>query len=209
MAFLRSMVGLVALVGLGAASLQAQSRRAHVIAAPQGRARIASIAPPPPPPRDNDRYGETVFRNPVIVTADGRMLVDLGNGYEPVARTCPDAYGYACPSYGYPPQPPVLDYGLPIYVPPQYAAPAYGTVIYPVPVYPQGGYIVYSVVPQAGYVPNYQPPTIYGGCPGSYSSCGHPSIGRTVNVTRLSGAVQAAPRRPTTAVVLPPRIVRR
>ena len=102
MAFLRLVVRSFALVGLGAAWLQAQSTHAHVLAAPRGRARIATIAPPPPP-QTLATYGQTVFENyPVIVLPDGRVLVDLGNGYEQVARTCPYAYGYAWQSYGYP-----------------------------------------------------------------------------------------------------------
>ena len=123
MVFLRGVVRAALLVGLSAASLQAQSSRSRVIVAPQGRPRIASIAPPPAPPR-LFTYGQTVFENyPVIVTPDGRVLVDLGNGYEQVARNCPYAYGYSCVSYGYPIAPQTT---VPQYIAPRYAPPAYG-----------------------------------------------------------------------------------
>jgi hypothetical protein len=72
-------------------------------------------------------YGETIFENnPIFVTPDGRVLVDLGND----TSTLPSAYGYDCQSYGYPaaPQAPVLNYP-PIYVPPRYAPPAYGVPV--------------------------------------------------------------------------------
>ena len=130
MAFLRMCVSLLVLVGLGAASMEAQSTtRAHVIVAPQGRPRIASIAPPPPPPRVQSSYGQTVFQNnPIIVTPDGQVLIDLGYGYEPVARTCAYAYGYDCQSYG-----------QPTHVAPGYDPPAYGAPVYPTPTYPPGG----------------------------------------------------------------------
>lgn len=129
MAFLRVSVSVVALAGLGAASMEAQSTRAHVIAAPQGRPRVASIAPPPPPPRALNTNGQTVFQNdPIFVTPDGQVFIDLGNGYEPVARTCPYAYGYDCQSYG-----------QPTYAPPSYDPPAYAAPVYPTPTYPPGG----------------------------------------------------------------------
>ena len=197
MAYLRVIGRSFALVGFGAAWLQAQSTRAHVIVAPQGRPRIAVIAPPPPPPQPLTTYGETVFQSyPVIVTPDGRVLIDLGNGYEQVARSCPYAYGYGCQSYGYPVAPftPIpQSYAPPNYVAPRYAPPAYGAPVYPTPTYPQGGYYGnypptngyggYPVAPQPGYVPNYQPPPTNnnGGCPpgyiptGSYPPCIDPS----------------------------------
>src|SRR5689334_14270296 len=143
MAFLRMVVRSFALVGLGAAWLQAQSTHAHVIVAPQGRPRIATIAPPPHP-QTLTTYGQTVFESsPVIVTPDGRVLVDLGNGYEQVARTCPYAYGYACQSYGYPiaPQTPLFSQlATPTYVPPRYAQTAYGAPYYTTTSYPSGGF---------------------------------------------------------------------
>src|SRR5438309_1298868 len=136
MAFLRMVVRSFALVGLGAACLQAQSAHARVIVAPQGRPRVATIAPPPPT-QPLTTFGQTVFETyPVIVTADGRVLVDLGNGYEQVARTCPYEYGYGCQSYGYPiaPQTPLFQsYVPPGYTAPRYAPPAYGAPVYPAP----------------------------------------------------------------------------
>src|SRR5213596_3760857 len=139
MAFLRTVVRSAVLVGLCSAWVQAQRTHGRVIVAPQGRPRIASIAPPPPPPVLTT-YGQTVFSSsPVIVTPDGRVLVDLGNGYEQVARTCPYMYGYGCQSYGYPIAPftPIpQSYGPPTYVTPRYAPPAYGAQAYPSPTYP-------------------------------------------------------------------------
>jgi hypothetical protein len=211
MAFLRMIVRSTALIGVGAAWLQAQSTHAHVVVAPQGRPRVASIAPPPPAPA-LFTYGETVFQNyPVIVLPDGRVLVDLGNGYEQVARTCPYAYGYACQSYGYPiaPQTPLFNsFNPPTYAPPRYAPPAYGAPYYPTPTYPVGGY-------QSGYVPGYGPPTTYGGCPpgyvptGSYPPCIDPSLTPATSAAMPSpGTVRAAPHRPPAATVLTPHVRR-
>ena len=213
MAFLRMVVRSFAFVGLAAASVQAQATHAHVLAAPQGRPRIATIAPPPPP-QSLATYGQTVFENsPVIVTPDGRVLVDLGNGYEQVARTCPYAYGYACQSYGYPiaPQTPLFpQIAPPTYVPPRYAPPAYGAPYYPTPTYPSGGYGSYS---PPGYTP-YYPPN-YGGCPpgyvptGSYPPCIDPYRTPVASAPMPSaGAVHSAPRRPPAAAVLSPRVRR-
>ena len=223
MAFLRMVARSFALVGLGAAWLPAQSTHAHVLAAPRGRARIATIAPPPPP-QTLTTYGQTVFENyPVIVLPDGRVLVDLGNGYEQVARTCPYAYGYACQSYGYPiaPQTPLFSQlAPPTYVPPRYAPPAYGAPYYPTPSYPSGGYGSYA---PPGYTPYYPPtygpqnygPQNYGGCPpgyvptGSYPPCIDPYRTPVGSVTMPSaGAVRSAPRRTPAAAVLTPRVRR-
>lgn len=139
MAFLRTVVRSVVLVGLSAAWAQAQSTRGRVIVAPQGRPRIAYIAPPPPPARVVD-YGPTVFANySTIVLPDGRVVVDLGNGYQQVAESCVYAYGYGCVSYGYP-----IVSNTSIYYAPVYIVPVYPTVVYPVPVYsaqrPRGCY---------------------------------------------------------------------
>ena len=134
MAFLRTVVRSVVLVGLCAACLQAQNTRGRVIVAPQGRPRIAAIAPPPPPPRVVD-YGPTVFANyGTVVLPDGRVVVDLGNGYQEVAETCYYVYGYGCVSYSYP----VVSYTTVYYTAPVYVAPVYPTVVYPAPVYPAG-----------------------------------------------------------------------
>ena len=217
MAFLRMVVRSFALVGLAAAWLQAQSTHAHVIVAPQGHARIAAIAPPPPP-QTLTTFGQTVFENyPVIVLPDGRVLVDLGNGYEQVARNCPYAYGYACQSYGYPiaPQTPLFSQLVPpTYVPPRYAPPAYGAPYYPTPAYPSGGYGSYSPGYGSYYPPSYGPPN-YGGCPsgyvptGSYPPCIDPYRAPVASATMPSGgAVRAAPRRPPAAAMLTPRVRR-
>jgi hypothetical protein len=182
MAFLRMVARSGVLIGLSVAAapwqaLQGQGRHARVIVAPQGQPRIATIAPPPPPPQPLTTYGQTVFATyPTIVTADGRILVNLGNGYEEVARTCPYAYGYACQSYGYPPAPltPVFqEYIPPSYVPPRYAPPAYAAPVYPVPNY--GGSAYGYPAPQPMYAPpSYTPPpsTGYGGCPPGYIPTG-------------------------------------
>jgi hypothetical protein len=239
MAFLRAVVRSLLLVGLSAAWLGAQSSHARVIVAPQGRPRIASIAPPPPPPR-LFTYGQTVFGNyPVIVTPDGRVLVDLGNGYEQVARTCPYAYGYACLSYGYPIAPQTT---VPQYIAPRYAPPAYGAGPYPTPTYPPaGGYGAYGYAPPGGgygtygaygYIPSgsaygtygaygYTPPgrapaPAYGGCPsgyvptGSYPPCVDPSRTPATSAPMpAAGAMRAAPRRPVGRSTSAPRIVPR
>jgi hypothetical protein len=219
MAFLRMVVRSFALVGLGAAWLQAQSTHAHVTVAPQGRPRVASIAPPPPT-QTLTRYSQTVFQtSPVIVTPDGRVLIDLGTGYEQVARTCPYAYGYGCQRHRHSiaPETPIYpSYAPPSYVPPRYAPPEYGAPYYPTPIYPSGGYGYYYPGYQPEYGPYYQPPApSYGGCPpgymptGSYPPCSGPYIA-PVTSTRLptSGALGAAPRRPPAGTVLAPRVRR-
>ena len=93
------------LLGLGATILEAQSTRGNVIVAPRGQPRLGRLVPPPPPPPPEPltTYGETVFSSyPVILTGDGRILIDLGYGYEQVARTCPYSYGYGCENHEYP-----------------------------------------------------------------------------------------------------------
>jgi hypothetical protein len=221
MAFLRSVARSGVLIGLSAACLQAQARQARVIVAPQGRARIATIAPPPPPPQPLTTYGQTVFTSyPTIVTPDGRILVDLGNGYEEVARNCPYAYGYGCQNLGYPiaPQTPLFQsYGPPQYQPPRYAPPAYGAPVYPTPTYPPGGNYGYQPAPPPAYQP--PPSTGYGGCPpgyvptGSYPPCVDPSRA-PVQAPQFApasgrGAVQAAPRRPAAGVPSGAHVARR
>ncbi|HEY2376902.1 MAG TPA: hypothetical protein VGH98_13065 [Gemmatimonadaceae bacterium] len=137
MAFLRTVLGSVVLVGLGAAWLQAQSTRGRVIVAPQGRPRIATIAPPPPPPVRVVDYGPTVFANDErIILPDGRILIDLGNGLQEVASGCVYAYGYGCLSYGYP----TVSYTTIYYTAPAYVVPVYPPVVYTTPVYPEAGY---------------------------------------------------------------------
>lgn len=176
MAFLRTVVSSIVLVGLGAAWLQAQSARGRVILAPQGRPRVAYVAPPPPPPRVVS-YGPTVFANyATIILPDGRVVVDLGNGYQEVAEPCAYAYGYGCVSYGYP----VVSYPAVYYAPPVYVAPVYPTIVYPAPVYPAPG-------PRGCY------------------SCIEPSrtSGRSRTVPATAGA-RAAPPRSTPGRVLTP-----
>ena len=93
-------VSATALLVLGSACSQAQSTRGQVIIAPHGQPRLAGITPAPVPQQSPTTYGPTVFVNyPIIVTPDGQVLVDLGNGYQEVARACPYAYGYGCESY--------------------------------------------------------------------------------------------------------------
>jgi hypothetical protein len=226
MAFLRLGVRAIVLAGFGAASAQAQTRHAQVIVAPQGQPRVARMAPPPPPRQPLTTYGQTVFSSyPVIVTADGRVLVDLGNGYEQVARNCPYAYGSGCQSYGYPIAPftPLFD----SYAPPTYVAPRYAPPAYPVPNYPAGGYGGYPAAAQPGYVPQPPPPPAYapppnpGGCPpgyvptGSYPPCIDPSRSplstpQLPAATTSRGAARgAAPRSPAPRSPAPRVIVRR
>ena len=204
MVYLRTIFRAIVLVALAVPMAGAQSR---VIAAPRGQDRVAFIAPPPATAPAIPSYapGETVFGSvPMIILPDGRMLVNLGYGYEQVVRTCPYAYGYGCQSYGYPmaPQTPIVG----PYAPPQYTAPTYAPPAYPAPQYP------------AGYQPYYPPPrydppapgSSYGGCPpgyvptGSYPPCIDPSRSPseplTVPVTGpLSASTRTAPARATAA----------
>jgi hypothetical protein len=156
MAFLRIAVQTGALVGLSVASLQGQARHAQVIIAPLGQPRIGTIAPPPPTTASQPviTYGPTIFASyPTVVAADGRIFVDLGNGYTEVAQTCRYAYGYTCESYGYPPAQVVPDYAVPNYIAPtssaaaRYSPPAHAAPAYRGPVY-AGGY--YRTEPTAG-----------------------------------------------------------
>lgn len=203
MAFLRMVARSGVLIGLSVSTLHGQGRHARVIVAPRGQPRIATIAPPPPPPQPLTTYGQTVFSSyPTIVTADGRILVNLGNGYEEVARTCPYAYGYACQSYGYPPAP--LTPLFQQYIPPTYVAPRYAPPAYPAPVYPAGGYNGYYGNAYQPPPPSYAPPPGAGpGCPpgyiptGSYPPCVDPE----------RSPVQGAPLPPATGTMhaAPPR----
>lgn len=217
MAFLRVVARTGVLIGLSAATLRGQGRRTPVIVAPRGQPRIATIAPPPPPPQPLTTYGQTVFASyPTIVTADGRILVDLGNGYEEVARTCPYAYGYACQSYGYPPAPetPLFQqYIPPSYVAPRYAPPAYAAPVYPVPSY-GGGY--YGTAPRPSYAP--PPPATGYGCPagyvptGTYPPCIDPERTPAQSAPMPSasrGAMRAAPQRAPATGTSGPRVVTR
>lgn len=182
MVYLRMILRAGVLVAFAASLLEAQASR--VISSPRGQPRIAMIAPPPAPPPSFDHYqlGETVFGDvPAIITPDGRVLVNLGYGYEQVARTCPYEYGYGCQSYGYPmaPQTPVQGpYGPSQYVPPTYMPPAYGAPQYPSAYQP--------------YPPRYTPPAPVnprGDCPpgyvstGSYPPCVDPSRSPTAPLT--------------------------
>jgi len=120
------------------------------------------------------------------VLPDGRVLIDLGDSYEQVARACPYAYGYGC-RYRYTIPPQFLFY--PSYDPPTYVAPVYIAEPYPVFVYPSGGYGAYP------------PPPYYVGCPGGYYSCGGPYYGPSPSTTvPAPGTLRAAPPRtaPTT-----------
>lgn len=219
MAFLRMVARSGVLIGLSVATLQGQGRHARVIVAPRGQPRIASIAPPPPPPQPLTTYGQTVFSSyPTIVTADGRILVDLGNGYEEVARTCPYAYGYACQSYGYPPAPltPLFQqYVPPTYVAPRYAPPAYGAPAYPAPNYGGGYYGTAYQPPQPVYTP--PPPSSSYACPpgyiptGGYPPCIDPtrSAVQGAPIPAASGTMHAAPTHTTPRGSGQPRILTR
>ena len=185
MVYLRTILMATGMVAL-ATSLDAQTAR--VISSPRGQPRIAMIAPPPAPAPSFDHYqlGETVFGSvPAIITADGRILVNLGYGYEQVARTCPYAYGYGCQSYGYPmaPQTPIFGpYGPSEYVPPTYMPPAYGAPQYPTNYQP---YQPPRYEPQGGCPPGYVPT-------GSYPPCVDPSRSPSAPLT-----VPAESRGPT------------
>ena len=125
MKILRLGVSAVALLVLGSAWSQAQSRRGQIIIAPHGQPRLAGIAPVPQ--QSFTTYGPTVFANyPIVVTPDGQVLVDLGNGYQEVARACPYAYGYGCESYSNPGdrQPTIFQSYVP-YLAPGYDGPRY------------------------------------------------------------------------------------
>jgi hypothetical protein len=128
MAFLRMSVSAAALLAFGTATSQAQSTHARVIIAPHGQPRIAGIAPAPAPQQSpTTTNGPTVFANyPIVITPDGQVLVDLGNGYQEVARACPYAYGYGCESYNQPSdsQPTVFQSYMP-YLAPAYDSPRY------------------------------------------------------------------------------------
>jgi len=224
MACLRTLAQTSALVALATTTLAAQAAHGRIVASPGGHPRIASIAPPPPPPRPlNYQLGETVFSSvPVIITPDGRVLINLGYGYEQVARNCPYAYGYGCESYGYPiaPMTPIVPtYGPPTYVPPRYAPPAYGAPTY-APTYPNPGY-----PPDGFYRPTPTPPAAPpGGCPRGYlPTGGNPPCIDPVVVPLPSSSYPAsaaapspgpgaapprlAPYRPSTSN--PPTVVRR
>jgi len=152
----------------------------------------------------------------------GRVLINLGYGYEQVARNCPYAYGYGCESYGYPiaPMTPIVPtYGPPTYVPPRYAPPAYGAPTY-APTYPNPGY-----PPDGFYRPTPTPPAAPpGGCPRGYlPTGGNPPCIDPVVVPLPSSSYPAsaaapspgpgaapprlAPYRPSTSN--PPTVVRR
>jgi hypothetical protein len=174
MVYLRTISRASAMVALATSLAGAQSSR--VIASPRGQERIAAIAPPPAPPQSIPNYqlGETVFGSvPAIFTADGRILVNLGYGYEQVARTCPYAYGYGCQSYGYPmaPQTPIFgSYVPPQYVPPTYMPPAYGAPQYPTSYQP---YQPPRPDP-TGCPPGYVPTGTYPPCVDPYRSAATP-----------------------------------
>lgn len=197
---LRTLVRSAALVALGTSVLEAQ--RGRVLTSPRGQERIAAIAPPPPPPQPipNLQLGETVFGSiPAIITADGRVLVNLGYGYEQVARSCPYAYGYGCQTYGYPmaPQTPIFGpYGPPTYAPPTYMPPAYGAPQYPT--YPPNYYEPYQ--PRN----NPQARTPRNGCPagyvptGGYPPCVDPSRSPSTAMPLPSRSTGPAPVRATT-----------
>src|SRR5690348_1238669 len=144
MAFLRIAARAGVLIGLCAATLRGQGRHSYVIVEPQGQPRIGTVAPTPAAPPQPLSYDPTVLANyPPVVNVDGQLFIDLGNGYEEVARTCSYAYGYACQSHGFPRwqlSPGFQQYVPPADAPPRYAAPAYAAPTYPVPTYSGGVY---------------------------------------------------------------------
>ena len=190
MAFLKTVVRSLVLVGSSAAWLQAQSYD-HVTVAPQGRPRIASIAPPPAAPQADD-YGPTVFSHLAAETLpDGRVVVDLGNAYREVAEPCLTSYAYQCFGYGwwypvfwYPTVFYAPVYAEPVYVAPVYAAPVYAPPVYPRVEYPAPGYYV-------------EPRRV---C----SSCGYQSRTYVRSAPTPAGAVHAAPPRAAPGRVVPP-----
>ena len=189
MVFLRTVVRSAVLVGLCSAWLQAQRTHARVNVAPQGRPRVATIAPPPPTPAQ-PTYSPTVFSNlPAIVLDDGRVLIDRGNAYELVGGTCPNAYGYGCESLVYPNV---------LYVPLVYEPPVYVVPYYVAPVYPSGGYDPYGAYPEW-----YRPPA-YGVCGG----CRDPWVTRRSSTSvPVSGPAQAAPRPTPAQAARAPRVL--
>ena len=133
---------------------QAQGRRPS---APARQPQIAGIAPSPNtsrPPRDgrdarddrrrgdgdDDRRGDG-HRNrdgyrmqdgvygwvPAVIGNDGRVWVNLGYGYEQVARTCDVPFGGYASGYSDAP----AGYTPPNYAPPSYSAPTYNAPSYP------------------------------------------------------------------------------
>jgi hypothetical protein len=169
-----------------------------VVAAPQGRPRIAAIAPPPASPEPS-RFDETIFvSNDVIVLPDGRVLIDLGDSYEQVARVCPYAFGYRC-RYRYTIPPQTLLF--PSYEPPTYVVPVYVAEPYPVFAYPSGGYVSYAPPPYyVEYPPGY---VVTGGYPPYYDPYYYaPPRSTTVPV---SGPLHAAPPRAAPTTLRPVR----
>lgn len=170
----------------------------RVIAAPHGVPRVAGIVPPPTPSAPFLEPGQSIFGTfPAIVTADGRVLVNFGEGYEQVERVCPYRHGYRCiyhhgsvllvlPAhhrYRYPyhfEYPRYLEYrhfDRPSYDPPLYSAP-----VYRAPVYPSGGGYSYGAGYDGGYNVgidigrgSYDGYGVYGGGPGYGRSYSPPS----------------------------------
>lgn len=186
MAFLRTVVKSVVLVGIGAAWLQAQSTAVRLTEAPEGRPRIVSIAAPPAAPLA-DEYSPTVFRHLAATElSDGSLAIDLGNAYRIVADPCAYAYyyygcfGYAYPFFVYP-----AVFYAPVYVEPVYVAPVYAAPVYPTVVYPSAVY------------PNYGPRGCY--------SCVYRSRTYVRSAPMPSGVLHAAPVRAAPGRVLLPR----
>lgn len=141
-------IGAMLILGSGVAAAQAQPRRAVPPRPPQ-IAGIAPANPAPPqrphgsgynPPYVNGGYGPgygygsgyaTYGWVPAVVTADGRVFVDLGYGYEPVMRSCEVQYGGYVTTYD-------QGYSSPNYTPPTYTAPTYTPPTYTPPNYGGG-----------------------------------------------------------------------
>lgn len=125
------------------ASAQTPDPPHHIMSAPQSSRHVAGIVAPPPPTAPFLEPGETIFgRYPAILTDDGRVLVNTGDGYEQVDRLCPRSARWICiyrhgelllvtPAFG---RRRVRYEWRESYAPPRYAAPVYSA-----PVYPSGG----------------------------------------------------------------------
>lgn len=198
MVFLRAVARSGVVIVLSTSTLHAQGRRAAVIVAPLGQPRIATIAPTPRSARQ-PVDAPTVFADyPGIVTADGRILVNMGTGYEEVARTCPHAYGYQCQSSGYPPAP--LTPLSQEYIPPSYAVPRYAPPVYSAPVYAEPRDDDGSGYARAATDSPMAASSVYA-CPAgwlateSYPACIDPTrVARREARMRPRGVMHAAPR---------------
>lgn len=103
---------------------------AAVPAAAQSRGHIAGMAPAPAATpsgqqvQQRAQYYPDAFIGyfPAMISGDGRVWANFGQGYEQVLRSCEAQYGYQYqPSYAAP------TYTPPTYTPPSYSPPSYQT----------------------------------------------------------------------------------